>query len=63
MAPSPGSESDPKPGDADRQEYYPGHALDQAKVLSSGGAVKVPYKSFPHTLGTIEHTSLEPRFA
>jgi hypothetical protein len=53
-------ESDPQPGDAYRQEYYRGHALDQAKVLSSGGAVKVPYKSFPQTLGTIEHTSLEP---
>jgi hypothetical protein len=53
-------EANPKPGDAYRQEYYPGHALDQAKVLSTDGAVHVPYKSFPHTLGTIEHTSLEP---
>ena len=53
-------EANPKPGDAYRQEYYPGHALDQAKVLSTDGAVRVPYKSFPHTLGTIEHTALEP---
>ena len=53
-------EASPKPGDAYRQEYYPGHALDQAEVLQSGGAVQVPYRSFPHTLGTIEHTSLEP---
>jgi hypothetical protein len=53
-------EANPKPGDAYRQEYYPGHALDQAKVLSTDGAVGVPYKSFPHSLGTIEHTALEP---
>jgi hypothetical protein len=52
--------ADPQPGDAYRQEYYPGHALDQAKVLSSGTAVHVPYGPFPNTLGTIEHTSLEP---
>src|SRR3954452_16580307 len=33
-------EAGPKPGDAYRQEYYPGHALDQAKVLSSGEVVE-----------------------
>jgi hypothetical protein len=53
-------EANPQPGDAYRQEYYPGHALDQAEVLSTTGAVQVPYQSFPSTLGTIEHTSLEP---
>src|SRR5689334_21020882 len=32
----------PQPGDQYRQEYYPGHALDQARVLGPGGTVKVP---------------------
>jgi hypothetical protein len=45
---------DPKPGDEYRQEYYPGHALDQAKVLGSGGPIKEPYGSFKRTLATEE---------
>ncbi len=49
----------PKPGDAYRQEYYPGHALDQAKVLGDAPA-SVPYGSFKHTLTTVETTALEP---
>jgi hypothetical protein len=53
-------EAHPKPGDAYRQEYYPGHAEDQARVLGSGGAVKVPYRSFVKTLATIERSGLEP---
>jgi hypothetical protein len=44
----------PQPGDAYRQEYYPGHALDQARVLGSGGAVKVPNGAYAHTLATVE---------
>jgi len=44
----------PRRGDQYRQEYYPGHALDQAQVLGSGGPVKVPYGSFKHTLLTVE---------
>jgi hypothetical protein len=44
----------PQPGDEYRQEYYPGHALDQARVLGSGGPVKVPYASYKHTLLTVE---------
>jgi hypothetical protein len=44
----------PRPGDAYRQEYYPGHALDQARVLGSGGRVRVPYGSFKRTLITVE---------
>ena len=31
-----------------------GHALDQARVLGSGGPVNVPYGSFKHTLLTVE---------
>jgi hypothetical protein len=44
----------PRSGDEYRQEYYPGHALDQARVLGGGGAVTVPYGSFKHTLMTVE---------
>lgn len=44
----------PQPGDAYRQEYYPGHALDQARNLGSGGPIKVPDGSFNHTLATVE---------
>jgi hypothetical protein len=53
-------EAHPKPGDAYRQEYYPGHAEDQARVLGKGGAVKVRYRSFARTLATIERSRLEP---
>jgi hypothetical protein len=45
---------DPQSGDEYRQEYYPGHALDEARVLGSGGAVSVPYGSFPSSLATVE---------
>ena len=45
---------DPQPGDAYRQEYYPGHALDQARVLGSGPAIDVPSGSYPQTLATVE---------
>jgi hypothetical protein len=53
-------EGSPKPGDEYRQEYYPGHAEDQARVLGSHGAVKVPYRRFQRTLATVERTALEP---
>jgi hypothetical protein len=45
---------DPRPGEQYRQEYYPGHALDQARVLGPGGKVTVPDGSFPRTLLTVE---------
>jgi len=45
---------DPKPGDAYRQEYYPAHALDQARVLGSGGPIQVRYGSYKDTLATVE---------
>ena len=45
---------DPQPGDAYRQEYYPRYALDQARVLGSGGPVTVPYGSYHDTLLTVE---------
>ena len=54
--------ANPKPGDAYRQEYSPGHAVDQARVIGSGGSVKVPYRSFPQTLATREYSSLDHQF-
>jgi hypothetical protein len=44
----------PQQGDQYRQEYYPNVALDQAKVLGSGGPVKVPQGSYNTTLKTVE---------
>jgi hypothetical protein len=44
----------PQPGDQYRQEYYPGHALDQARVLGPGGKVKVPAGTYKSTLETVE---------
>jgi len=45
---------DPQAGDAYRQEYYPHYALDQARVLGSGGPLTVPYGSYEGTLLTAE---------
>jgi hypothetical protein len=54
----------PQPGDEYRQEYYPHYALDQARVLGSGGPVKVPYGSFKSTLATVETApALDPGVA
>ncbi len=44
----------PEPGVQYRQEYFPGHALDQARVLGSGGPIEVPSGSYPNTLLTVE---------
>jgi hypothetical protein len=52
----------PKRGDAYRQEYSPGHAVDQARVLGSGGAMKVSYRSFAQTLATREYSSIDNQF-
>ena len=35
---------DPQPGDAYRQEYYPGHALDQARVARQRRAGQRPVR-------------------
>ena len=52
----------PQPGDKYRQEYYPpGQALDEATVLKTDGAVKVPYGSYKHVLVTSEYSPLEPQ--
>jgi hypothetical protein len=44
----------PRRGDAYRQEYYPHHALDQARVLGSGGPIAVRAGSYKRTLLTEE---------
>jgi hypothetical protein len=52
----------PHPGDAYRQEYYPpGQALDEARVLSLDGSIKVPYGKFDSVLVTSERSPLEPQ--
>jgi hypothetical protein len=54
----------PQPGDQYRQEYYPHYALDQAKVLGSGGPVNVPYGSYGKSLATVETApALDPGVA
>jgi hypothetical protein len=54
----------PRRGDEYRQEYFPGHALDQARVLGAGGPVTEPVGSFERTLLTVETAPrLEPDVA
>src|ERR671925_719016 len=50
----------PQKGDQYRQEYYPHYALDQAKVLGSGGPVHVPAGSFSRTLLAEETSPIDP---
>jgi hypothetical protein len=52
--------SDPKVGDAYRQEYYPGRAEDMAEVIRIDESVSVPYQSFDGALVTKEWSPLEP---
>jgi hypothetical protein len=52
----------PRRGDAYRQEYSPGHAVDQAKVLGRGGALDTPFRSFPQTLLTREYSSIDKQY-
>jgi len=55
---------EPQRGDAYRQEYYPHHAMDQARVLGSGGPVQVPNGSYKDTLLTEETApQLDPSVA
>jgi hypothetical protein len=52
----------PKVGQSYHQEYYPGEAMDLARVLSSNASITVPYGSFDEVLETKEWTPLEPGF-
>ena len=53
-------QADPKVGQSYHQEYYPGEAMDMARVLSFEASVTVPYGSFDHVLETKEWTPLQP---
>jgi hypothetical protein len=54
--------ADLRPGEADRQEYYPpGEALDEARVVSLDGMVEVPAGTFGELLVTSERSPLEPQ--
>jgi hypothetical protein len=55
-------QADPKVGHSYHQEYYPGEAMDMAKVLRLNDSVTVPYGSFDHVLVTREWTPLEPSY-
>ena len=52
----------PTRGEAYRQEYAPGDALDQAQVLGGAGAVRVPFRSFKRTLLTLEYSSIDHQY-
>jgi hypothetical protein len=52
----------PKVGQSYHQEYYPGEAMDMARVLSSNASITVPYGSFDEVLETKEWTPLQPGF-
>jgi hypothetical protein len=50
----------PKVGDSYRQEYRPGVALDQARVLSVDAGVRVPAGVFSRTVVTLDKNPLDP---
>jgi hypothetical protein len=52
--------ADPAPGDAYRQEYYPGHAEDLAEVVDDGVAETVPFGTFEDLLVIREWNPLAP---
>jgi len=52
----------PQTGEAYRQEYYPRHAMDQARVVGTG-SIKVPAATYRNALVTVEGSSLEPGVA
>jgi hypothetical protein len=56
-------QADPKVGQSYYQEYYPGEAMDMAKVLSLDASVRVTYGSFDHVIETREWTPLQPGFS
>jgi hypothetical protein len=50
----------PRPGDSYRQEFYRGHAEDQARVLKLNATVTVPFGTFSNALKTEETSRLDP---
>jgi len=55
-------QAQPKVGQSYRQEYYPGEAMDMARVISLDASVRVRYGSFDDVLETKEWTPLQPVF-
>jgi hypothetical protein len=53
-------EANPQVGDSYRQEYYPGHAEDAAKVVSLNETVTVPFGTFTDCLQTRDVNLLDP---
>jgi hypothetical protein len=51
----------PRVGRRYREENYPGHALDGAKVMSRSEQAQTPYGHFSHLLFTKNFNPLEPR--
>jgi hypothetical protein len=51
--------ADPKPTDAYRQEFYKGHAEDQAWIVQRNTSVAVPFGTFHHVVRSFEWTRLE----
>ncbi len=52
--------ADPMPTDAYRQEFYAGHAEDQAWTVQVNAHVRVPLRGFDHVVRSFEWTRLEP---
>ena len=52
--------ADPQPGQAYRQEYYPGHAEDLAQVVDTGTSVSLPEGRYDDVLVVREWNPLEP---
>jgi hypothetical protein len=50
----------PHPTDAYRQEFYRGHAEDQAWIVLRGFRVRVPYRVLKRAVRSFEWTRLEP---
>jgi hypothetical protein len=50
----------PKATDAYRQEFYPGHAEDQAWTVGFKASLRTPLRRFRHVLRSFEWTRLEP---
>lgn len=49
----------PAPTDAYRQEFYAGHAEDQAWIVQRNATATVPYGTFHHVVRSFEWTRLE----
>jgi hypothetical protein len=52
--------ADPRPTDAYRQEFYRGHAEDQAWIVQRHASIVVPYGTLHDVVRSFEWTRLEP---